>query len=174
MIEIGQITINDAQNLATLQAATFRQAYADVHTAQEIETYCRTHYTLENARKELSLAETVCCIGWLASKPSGYYLVKHHACPIPLEGISSELKQIYVLSSAYGKGLGAALFDHAVTAVRSSGSKWVWLCVSDINYRAQAFYMKLGFAKVGSGPILQVGRDSLSSSILTKDLREYP
>ena len=174
MIEIRPIGTNHAAQLATLQADTFRQAYSDVHSSEDIEAYCLTHYVTEVAAMDLSSEETVCCMGLLDSRPSGYYMVKHRACPVALDDKSSELKQIYVLSSAYGRGLGQALFDHAIATVRSSGSEWVWVCVSDINYRAQAFYRKLKFAKIGIGPVLKVGKDNLSSSILAKDLRDLP
>ncbi|MEL6222452.1 MAG: GNAT family N-acetyltransferase, partial [Cyanobacteria bacterium J06627_8] len=160
-----------AAQLANLQAETFRQAYSDVHAPEDIDTYCLTHYVTEVAEMALSSEKTVCCIGFLDSKPSGYYMVKHQACPIALGATSSELKQIYVLSSAYGKGLGKALFNHAIATIQAADREWVWLCVSDINYRAQAFYQKLGFTKIGTGPVLEVGRDSLSSSVLVKNLR---
>ena len=174
MIEIRPIGTNHAEQLANLQAETFRQAYSDVHSSEDIETYCLVHYVTEVAAMDLSSKETACCIGLLDSRPSGYYMVKHRACPITLEDKSSELKQIYVLSSAYGRGLGQALFDHAIATVRSSGSAWVWLCVSDLNYRAQAFYRKLKFTKLGPGPMLDIGKDILTSSILAKDLRNVP
>ena len=168
MIDIKPVGKNQAEQLANLQADTFRQAYSNVHSTEDLEAYCLAHYTPKIAEVDLSSAETVCCMGYINAEPSGYYMVKHRDCPITLETKSSELKQIYVLSSAYGKGLGSALFDHAIASVRASGSERVWLCVSDINYRAQAFYTKLGFTKVGVGPILQVGKDSLTSSVLIK------
>ena len=156
--------------LAELQAIAFTQAYADVHSPENIEAYCAAQYSSEIAAIDLSSEKTVCCVGLLNLELSGYYMVKHQACPVALGSESSELKQIYVLSSVYGRGLGKALYQHALATIRSVGHRWVWLCVSDINYRAQAFYEKLGFEKVGSGPILEVGKDKLPSSILALEL----
>lgn len=96
----------------------------------------------------------------------GFYLVKHHACPIALEGRSSELKQIYTLSSEYGSGVGKLLFEDCVQRIRENQASWVWLAVSNINYRAQAFYLKLGFEAIGDGPTLSVGADQLTSTIM--------
>jgi hypothetical protein len=45
-------------------------------------------------------------------------------------------------------------------------SEGLWLCVSDINHRAKAFYDRLEFKSVGEGPILKIGSDHLPSSIL--------
>ena len=118
----------------------------------------------------MSSHRAVYLIGLLDSKPSGYYLVTHQACPVELDSESPELKQIYVLSSAYGTGLGRALYDRAFATIQSAGHHRVWLCVSDINYRTQAFYAKLGFARVGTGSILAVGTDELMSSLLALEL----
>ncbi|MDJ0711786.1 MAG: GNAT family N-acetyltransferase [Woeseiaceae bacterium] len=170
MIKIDRIGPDNAALLADLQTLTFRQAYSDVHSPEDIEAYCLAHYTSGIAEADLSSQDTVCCVGQLNSEPSGYYMVKHHACPIALGSHSSELKQIYVLSSAYGGGLGQALYEHSLANILAAGHQWVWLCVSDINYRAQAFYTKLGFTKIGKGPVLKVGRDKLPSSILVLEL----
>lgn len=168
-IQIERIGVDRAGELAELQAATFREAYAGVHTRENIEAYIRANYTTAGAEADLSADETVCCLGLTDSTVSGYYLIKHVDCPIALDAGSSELKQIYVLRSAYGCGLGRSLYQHAVATIASAGRKWVWLCVSDINYRAQAFYHKLGFAKLGAGPVLEVGSDRLESSILARE-----
>lgn len=170
MFEINLMEPGQAAQLAELQALTFKQAYSDVHSPEDIEAYCLAHYTAKFAEIDLASQGTVCCVGLLDSEPSGYYMVKHQASPVALDLKSSELKQIYVLSSAYGSGLGRALYDHALAAIRSTGNQWVWLCVSDINHRAQAFYKKLGFALIGTGPVLEIGKDRLSSSILAHEL----
>jgi ribosomal protein S18 acetylase RimI-like enzyme len=166
MFELKIVGREFADQLARLQTETFQQAYGNVHSLEDISAYCLTNYTLQAARCELSSELTVCCVGSVELEPSGYYIVKHQDSPIPFDSKSSELKQIYILASTYGLGLGQALYEHALETVRSANSQWLWLCVSDINYRAQAFYKKLGFRKLGTGPILKVGKDQLSSSIL--------
>ena len=170
MIEIELMRRNQAAQLSELQTLSFKQAYSDVHSPEDIEAYCLVHYTIEAAEIDLSSPNAVCCLGLLDSEPSGYYIVKHQACPIPLDVEASELKQIYVLESAYGKGLGPALYDHALEAIRSAGNQWVWLCVANTNHRARAFYRKLGFQLIGAGALLEVGQDRLSSSILAREL----
>ncbi len=169
-IRIDRIGPGRATQLAKLQVLTFKQAYFGIHSPEDIEAYCLANYTPEVAKAELASEQTVCCVGWLDSEPSGYYMVKHQGSPIDLGSTSSELKQIYVLSSAYGAGLGRALYDHALTTIRSAGHLRVRLCVSDINYGAQAFYDKLGFEKLGAGPVLEVGKDKLKSSVLALKL----
>jgi len=170
VIEIKNIDPTQSAELAELQAETFRQAYADVHTPENIDTYCATHYTAARAHDTLSSTDTVCCFGYLGAQLSGYYIIQHTPCPIQLGYESSELKQIYVLSSAYGSGLGQSLYEHAIGAIAAAGRRYVWLSVSDANDRAKAFYAKLGFSIAGEGPTFIVGEDRLSSSILVRDI----
>ncbi len=166
MNEIEQIGRDHAYKLAKLQADTFRQAYSDVHSLDDIEVYCLANYTPELAEHELADKETICCFGLLNSVLSGYYILKHRDPPIPVGFSAVGLKQIYVLSSAYGSGLAQALYEHALDYAQTLESEGLWLCVSDINHRAKAFYDRLEFKSVGEGPILKVGSDHLPSSIL--------
>lgn len=169
-MRIDRIGPDHAAQLADLQVDTFKQAYVDFHSPEDITSYCVAHYTPDLARAELSSEKTLCCVGLLDSDLSGYYIVKHQSSPIELGFESSELKQIYVLDSAYGNGLGRALYDHALKSIQSVGHRWVWLCVSDTNYRAQAFYDKHGFRRIGDGPDLKIGKDRLTSSVLALEI----
>lgn len=81
-IKIDRIGPDRAAQLADLQVLTFKQAYSEVHSSEDIEAYCLAHYTSEIAEAELSSEQAVCCVGLLDSEPSGYYLVKHQASPI--------------------------------------------------------------------------------------------
>jgi len=156
--------------LAELCTETFTQAYEGVHSKQNLEIYCREYYSEKAIEESLSLDNTVAVVAFQEKEPSGFYVLKHHSCPIKLDGQASELKQIYVMSSYYGGGLGRKLFDSSVEQSKIDGSKWLWLCVSDINYQAQTFYKKLGFTQIGEGPTLLVGSDKLTSSILSLEL----
>ena len=109
-------------------------------------------------------------IAYQNNTPSGFYVIKHHACPISLTGKNTELKQIYILADFYGLGLGGKLFRSAINQAISNGSDWLWLCVSDLNERALKFYANLGFEKIGTGPELIVGQDCLASSIMSLKL----
>ena len=170
MFDIRRIGPESAEQLLHLWNTTFTQAYQDVHTSENIQAYCANNFTIETAMEVLSNEETVCWIAYQDDQPSGYYIVKHHQCPIELPRSASELKQIYILASQYGLGLGRALFEHASKEIKKSGSEGIWLCVSDINYRAQAFYKKLKFTSVGSGPIFDVGTDRLTSTVMMRQL----
>ena len=170
MFELQVVGTENSDQLVKLWVETFKQAYEDVHSPEDIAAYCAANFTSDSASRELSSPQIVCCIGSIENDPRGFYLVKHHSCPIAIDSDSSELKQIYVLATEYGNGLGRSLYEHAIECIRAAGSGSVWLSVSDINYRAQAFYKKLGFDKLGRGPILKVGSERLTSSIMAYKL----
>ncbi len=166
MFDIRSVNFESAEQLLYLWRETFKQAYEEVHTPENIQAYCANNFTLDAAVEVLSDDKTVCCIAYQDDRPSGYYIVKHHNCPIELKQSASELKQIYILASQYGLGVGRAVFKHASSLVQDAGYEGIWLCVSDINYRAQSFYKKLNFTPVGPGPVFDVGTDRLSSTVM--------
>jgi len=167
---VRQIGPDAANELARLWAETFRQAYSSVHSRSNIEAYCTGNYSAERALDALSDPGQVCKFAYRDDVPTGLYILKDHACPIALQGKSMELKQLYVLASEFGSGLGHVLMDDAVDAARASGAGHLWLAVADTNHRAQAFYLKHGLARIGSGPTFDVGTDRLTSTILARSI----
>jgi GNAT superfamily N-acetyltransferase len=157
----------DADVLSRLLSITFAEAYKDVHSPANIHAYCESNYSLGEVRATLQDTSVVCKVAYSNCKAVGFFLIKHHNCPIPINGASSELKQIYVLSSEYGRGTGKLLFDDAIRCTKNSQSSWIWLIVSDYNQRAQSFYSKRQFESLGAGPELIVGTDRLSSTVMT-------
>lgn len=62
------------------------------------------------------------------------------------------------------------LFDDAIYLVRAAKQNWLWLCVSDINYRMKSFYQKMNFITVGPGTVFNIGTDPRPSSIMALKL----
>ncbi|MEM6714447.1 MAG: GNAT family N-acetyltransferase [Cyanobacteria bacterium P01_D01_bin.6] len=172
MYALRKASIESADLLSQLWAKTFEQAYRDVHTADNIRAYCRDNYSLEAATTVLSSEQFDCTIAYDGNTPVGYCLLHYQACPAPLAGDSCELKQIYILSSHYGTGLGRVLFEQALQRAQQTGCRWLWLCVSNLNERAQTFYQKLNFVPIAPGPVLMVGNDQLPSTILAVNIAD--
>ncbi len=168
MFQIVPVPVSQAGQLAALQELGFRQADCGVHSAENVDAYCSQHDTFQAATDALSATDTITLAGRKDDKLCGYYIVQHHPPQLDPGLSASELKQVYVLREAYGTGLGRALCEHAFDAIRSVGSKSIWLYVADGNRRAWGFYGKLGFERMGVGPDLHVGTECLSSSILLR------
>ncbi|MBE7384775.1 MAG: GNAT family N-acetyltransferase [Leptolyngbya sp. SIO1E4] len=158
--------------LVHLWAETFTQAYDTIHSPENIRAYCAKNYSKKDAIAVLSSNQFDCTLAYRENLPVGYYILKHQPCPTQLDGDSYELKQIYILSSEYGTGLGRTLFKHAFEVTRQANCRWIWLCVSDSNYRAQKFYKKLKFEPIAPGPFLEVGTDKLASTIMVLHIGE--
>lgn len=170
MFELKQAGPDDYLTLANIWVETFQQAYGGVHTQANIDAYCADNFSEAKASAVLSTPSAQCMFSYSEGKVSGFYILQDVPCPASLTGKSVELKQIYILQTAYGSGLGKYLFDDACASAKSFDAVWMWLAVSDINHRAQSFYRKLDFMRVGVGPQLIVGTDRLNSSLLAKTL----
>ncbi len=159
-----------AADLAHLWARTFAEAYADEHAPEDIDAYGAQHFTKANAAAVLSTPNSRCVTAIRDDKPVGFNLIHHTDAPHPLDGPASELKQIYVIADEFGAGTGHLLIDDAMDAIKAAGRDWVWLLVSDKNLRALAFYAKYDFTRIGTGETIYVGRDTLPSSILARQI----
>ena len=69
-----------------------------------------------------------------------------------------ELSKVYLLAEAHGTGASAALMRHSVEVARERGAASVWLGVNQLNARANRFYEKSGFEKVGTKRFLVGGK----------------
>ena len=164
------MNVGFAHRLVELWTTTFEQAYKSVHSKENIRAYCESNYTVSAAEAALSDPKVICKVAFKDRTALGFYLVKHNECPVKLRGNSSELKQIYVLASEYGSGIGKLLFDDAIHCIQGAGRSWVWLIVSDLNYRAKSFYQKLSFKQLGTGPVIEIGSDPLTSTIMGREI----
>ena len=68
-----------------------------------------------------------------------------------------ELSKIYVLPEAHGTGAAALLMARALAWATDAGAAGVWLGVNQQNERAQRFYGKSGFERVGTKRFLVGG-----------------
>lgn len=60
-----------------------------------------------------------------------------------------ELSKCYVHPDAHGGGIAAALMAASIAHAEASGAWAMWLGVNQLNARAQRFYAKHGFERVG-------------------------
>ncbi len=60
-----------------------------------------------------------------------------------------ELSKCYVHPGAHGAGVASALMAERLAEAAASGPRGMWLGVNQLNARAQRFYGKHGFTRVG-------------------------
>ena len=124
MAELRCVDVGFAKHLVGLWTTTFEEAYYAVHSEENIRTYCETNYTIDAAEAALSDPKVICKVVFRDVTALGFYLLKHNECPVPLSGRASELKQIYVLASEYGSGIGKLLFEDAIQCLQDAHMCW--------------------------------------------------
>jgi GNAT superfamily N-acetyltransferase len=154
----------DAPALAELAAATFPLA-CPPHTTDEAKAaFIAAHLSvasfggyLADPRRDILLAE-------VDGEPAGYTMLifAEPSDPDVATALSHrpsiELSKFYVLPGHHGRGVSAALMAATLDAARSRGASGIWLGVNQENGRANRFYEKNGFARVGTKRFL-VGED---------------
>jgi len=61
-----------------------------------------------------------------------------------------ELSKLYVHPDRHRGGVATALFGASLDDARARGASGMWLGVNQLNARAQAFYARAGFVRVGT------------------------
>jgi ribosomal protein S18 acetylase RimI-like enzyme len=78
-------------------------------------------------------------------QPVGFILIDPYGC-----AGSAYIASIAVTQSARGKGIGEQLLAFAER--QAAGRRFIFLCVSSFNHRAQELYYRLGYERVGEIP----------------------
>ena len=157
---------HDPAAFSAICKRTFREAYADLHPAEDIDAYCDANYGEDQSKALLADPGYTCRMAVRGTDVVGFSTVHWTAAPYPLDPSSAELKQIYVLPSEFGRGTGTRLLRDAESSLRERGIQALWLCVADINQRARTYYGRQGFKTLGKGPVLRVGKSLLGSAII--------
>lgn len=63
---------------------------------------------------------------------------------------TTELSKIYVLPTAHGGGVARELLTASISVARDAGALGMWLGTNQANVRAQRFYEKSGFERIGT------------------------
>lgn len=149
---------SDAAALAEVAAATFPLACPPSTTREAIADFVAT------ALSEDAFAR------YLAD-PDRALLVAEHVPGDPLEGYTMlvsgepadpdvaravrirptiELSKIYVRQGAHGRGTAGELLMRTLEVAGEVGARGVWLGTNEENVRAQRFYAKHGFERIGT------------------------
>lgn len=82
---------------------------------------------------------------------------------------ASELSKCYVLPGHHGAGVAASLMVESLRTAGRHGAGGMWLGVNEENAKAQAFYAKHGFERVGTKQF-QVGDQLENDYVLARAL----
>ncbi|MBM7643411.1 GNAT family N-acetyltransferase [Streptococcus loxodontisalivarius] len=147
-ITLEKITAQDVSLLRDLAIETFTETFAHDNTAEQLQDYYASAYSLETMSAELEDPESLQFFVRVDGKVAGFLKVNWGQAQTEQELEDSfEIQRIYVLQAYQGLGLGKKLFEYALQLAQEKGFKWAWLGVWERNFKAQNFYAKYGFEK---------------------------
>jgi diamine N-acetyltransferase len=170
-IRIRRAQDDDAPALSVLAERTFRVAFAESNTTENMRRHCMANYgqALQLAEIREPSRET-----WVAEADNGlvaYAQLRFDAAsPVVLGERVVEIQRFYVDASHHGTGLAHRLMAHVLGRAEAASASALWLGVWQRNPRALAFYRKWGFEVVGEH-IFKVGDDPQVDLLMRRDLQ---
>jgi diamine N-acetyltransferase len=164
---VDDATPDDAVLLAELGARTFFESFAADNDPEDMRRHLESQFAPSIQLAEIANpALDTLLLRDAAGRAIAFAQVRPGKVTdgVPAEG-SIELWRFYVDKSWHGRGVAHALMDAAKARGRRRGATTMWLGVWERNARAQAFYRKHGFEKVGSH-VFVVGSDPQTDDVL--------
>lgn len=155
-VTVDRAGLWDAEALSDVAAATFPLACPpgtepddiDVFLAEVLSGARFGEYLSDPARTVLKAVDDGEIVGY-AILHGGTPAAPEVAAAVALEPVI-EISKMYVLPGHHGTGVSSALMTAALERARGAGYAGVWLGVNQQNLRAQRFYAKYGFERVGT------------------------
>ncbi|MGB7070864.1 MAG: GNAT family N-acetyltransferase [Pyrinomonadaceae bacterium] len=172
-----QITIrhaipDDVKQLTDLAYTTFWDAFAahPKNAPDDLNHYMRQAFNVEQIAIELADEKNIFLLAEFVGELAGYAkLILDNIEP----GITSdkpvELSRLYSHQKFLGRGVGQTLMDACFEQAVSDDRDVMWLGVWEFNPRAQRFYEKQGFCRVGRHTFL-LGSDPQTDWLMQKKM----
>jgi ribosomal protein S18 acetylase RimI-like enzyme len=142
-------TADDAPLMARLGPETFTETFGHLYTPENLAAFLLNH-SVENWAEELSDPDFTVRIAEQDGGAVGFAKVGPLGLPFEVTGPTAELRQFYVLKPWQGTGVAQALMDWVMGEARRRGAAQLYLSVFTDNVRAQRFYARYGFERVGT------------------------
>jgi ribosomal protein S18 acetylase RimI-like enzyme len=169
-IRIRRAEEGDALALSLLAEATFRAAFAESTSPENMLLHCAANYgqALQLAEIREPSRET-----WVAEADKrlvAYVQLRLDAASSVASGERPvEVQRFYVDASQHGTGLAHQLMADVFARAEAARAAQLWLGVWERNPRALAFYRKWGFEVVGEH-IFKLGDDLQRDLIMRRDV----
>src|SRR5581483_136007 len=157
---IRRATVADAAMLTRLGERTFLGAFTGICSPEDMQLYLDSAFTVAQLARELADPRAVFLVAAIESAPAGYAKLMAGSAPEWVTGADPiERERLYADQKWLGHGVGPALMQPCLDCASQAGHRSMFLGVWENNFRAQAFYRKWGFAKVGDH-IFMMGADA--------------
>ena len=167
---IYQIGVDHLQSLREIAIQTFDETFASTNSKENMEDYNARCFNEQVLKKELRDPESWWYFIEYDHQIAGYLKVNVGAAQTEMQDENGfEVERIYVRKDFYGKGVGAALMEHAIQKGRRLRKKYLWLGVHEKNFRALGFYAKFGFREFDDH-IFMMGKEPQRDLLMRIDL----
>lgn len=169
-LKIGHSNPDDADLVLSIAVPVFSDTFRHTCSAEDMTLYLNSHFTLEHIMAELNNPNKRFL---LALKPdntcAGFAQLTIGSTEPCVDHLPQkvELQRIYVAADQHGSGLARLLMDAAFSVAQSEGYRNIWLGVMQGNTRAEKFYEKYGFERVGEHEFY-LGSDRQVDDILVR------
>lgn len=171
-ISVRRASRRDAKALAGLAEKTFRDAFAAMNTAGNMDAFCRSAYGEAIQAEEIARADMLTLLCELHGRLVGFAQLRWGAAPgCVVAGAPAEIQRLYVDRDSHGSGVARDLMNACIDAMLARRSDVAWLGVWEHNPRAIAFYRKCGFVAVGE-QIFQLGSDPQRDVVMSRKVRQ--
>ena len=162
----------DAAALAEFAERVFDEVFSEGNDEGDMASYLNEAFSPDIQRAEIqtSGAIVLLAIDPASSEIAGYLHIAPADRPACVSGDAAvELKRLYVEPRLHGKRIGKRLLDEGLARAKAAGAKTVWLGVWERNFKAQGFYTREGFTRVGEHPFV-LGSDVQTDWIMQRSI----
>lgn len=163
---------DDAPLLSEIGRTSFFDAFASDsrNKPEDMQSYMLLAFRAEAIELEFLDPNVVYLIAESDGAAVGYVrlqLGSTFPCVVAKKPI--EVSRLYARSEWVGRGVGPALMQASLEEGRKRDHDVIWLGVWEFNFRAQKFYRKWGFERVGEH-VFQLGSDPQIDWVLQRAL----
>ena len=161
----------DAAALAEFAERVFDEVFSPGNDEGDMASYLNEAFGPDQQRAEITAPGSIVLLAEDAGGAlAGYLHILASPVPACVDDTSAlELKRLYVDPARHSLGLGKRLLDDGLVRAKATGAKTVWLGVWERNFRAQKFYQREGFTRVGEHDF-HLGSDRQTDWIMQRSM----
>ena len=148
MTTLNGVSIDQAGLVASLFRESFVETFGHLYAAEDLAAFLAEKTEAAFAR-EISDPSFAFVLASEGDDPIGFAKLGPPELPVETPPATIELRQIYVLERATGRGVGAQLMDWATQTAKVRQADHLQLSVYVDNHRARRFYARRGFVEIG-------------------------
>ncbi|WPP49468.1 GNAT family N-acetyltransferase [Catalinimonas niigatensis] len=169
-VQMLPLSLHDLTTLQYLSKKTFLDAFADVNTEEDMQTYLERAFSESQLAAELQDPDTTFYFLQWQDKTIGYCKVKR-GLPSNLaeEDTALEICRLYVVQEFQGQQFGQLMLEKIIASAQDQQLDFVWLGVWSQNPGAIRLYERNSFSKIGSYTFM-LGNDPQTDFIMKRTL----